>query len=343
MRNRYLKLKWKLLATSFRRGKITVRKLWNVLVCSSAYFLRLKKSGPAPFILSLELTNECTANCLFCRDAHGVIHDINTTNPSPAGILKGEMPLAMAQEAIEQLADDLLIVVLYTNGEPLLYKELESLVRFCSSHKVLCMIATNGQLLTPEKSRQLLEAGIDFIKVQLSGFTQPVYSVEVRNGSVERVKEHLRTLASLRDQGRFATLVMADYILYQYNREELPLFQAFCQELNIMLNTRPGNPKGGLEGREPELPAEPLPLPLCCDWLWEGMQINFQGDILPCCDAVIYSNYRPFWTYRLGERNLRVVWNGPAAQQMRQTIARKGRGSYSLCAQCQRKGVAFKW
>ncbi len=339
--NYYLRLKFQLFLKAIQRRKITLRKLWNVFFCSLAYALKWKKSAPSPFILSLELWNECNAGCLFCRDAKGTIYNLNPDFPNKGAISKGQMPPAMAMDIISQMKKDVLIAVLYTNGEPLLYKELPAVVRHATANGVMSMIATNGLLFNADNARQVLEAGIDFIKIQLSGYTQDIYSVQIRYGHVEKLKDNIRMLARLNKEGNHRTLIMIDYILYKYNAHQLPLVKQFCDELGLMMNVRSGNPRGGLEDKENPLPTATLPM--SCDWLWKAMQVNFNGDVLQCCEAVIWSNSKPYETFKTGQTKVQDVWNGSAAIATRQTMATQGRKAMPICAQCQRQGVCFKW
>lgn len=340
-RNRYGSVKWALFFRALNRGKISFRKLWNVFLCTAAYVLKLKKSAPSPFILSLELWNECNAGCLFCRDKKGQIYNIN---PDAEGFIeKGKMPPEMAVNVIEQIKDDVLIAVLYTNGEPLLYPDLPGIVRAATENRVVSMIATNGLLLTQENTRALLEAGIDLIKIHLSGYTQDIYSVQVRYGDVEKLKNNIRMLARLNEEGGYKTVILIDYILYQYNKHQLGLVRNFCKELGLMLNVRPGNPKGGLEGQEDPLNIESLPLKVSCDWLWKGMQVNWNGEVLLCCDGGIWLNTEPFAVFQTRKTNIKEVWNGAQATKIRDIMRTKGRHGLAICSQCTRKGVTFKW
>ena len=77
MRNQYSDLKVVLFFNLLKKGKISLRKLWNVIHSLSAYWLRRKKGASFPFILSLELGNECNIACRFCRDEKGTIHNLN--------------------------------------------------------------------------------------------------------------------------------------------------------------------------------------------------------------------------------------------------------------------------
>ena len=340
-RNRYESLQLALFLRVLRKGKVSFRKLFNIFLCSAAYILKSDKSAPSPFILSLELWNECNAGCLFCRDKKGRIYDVNAQG---TGVIdKGKMPVEMAADIIRQLKDDVLIAVLYTNGEPLLYPDLAKLVQAATESRVATMMATNGLLWTQEKARAVLSAGIDFIKIQLSGYTQDIYSVQIRYGDVEKLKDNIRMLARINEEEGYKAVIMVDYILYHYNRHQLDLVKEFCKELGVMLNIRPGNPKGGLEDKEPPLHPQPLPLKISCDWLWKGMQVNWNGDVLQCCDGVVWSGSEPYATFRSGAVNAREIWNGPKARKTRAIMRVQGRGGMPMCSQCTRTGVAFKW
>ncbi len=339
--NHYFLLKIRLFFTALSIGKITFRKMWNVVVCTVSYFLKTKISAASPFILSLELWNECNAGCLFCRDAKGKIYNINPEQPSLGSISKGKMPVEMAKDIIDQIKEDVLIAVLYTNGEPLLYKDLADLVKFSTERKVMTMISTNGLLFTPENARALLSSGIDFIKIQLGGFTQDIYSIQIRYGEVEKLKNNIRMVTNIKKELKSHAVILIDWITYQYNEHQIPLIRQFCKDNDLMLSFRQGNPRGGLEDKETPLPTSTLPM--SCDWLWKAMQVNFNGDVLQCCEGVIWSNIKPYTTYATNQSRVKEIWNGPAAQATRELMKTKGRTSMSICKQCQRTGVAFKW
>ena len=185
-RNQYFKVQVKLLIRAISTGKFSFRKLWNVFLCDMAYLFKITKGSSAPYILSLEPWNECNAGCLFCRDKKGKIHDLN---PLGGGVIKGKMPAEMAMDIIGQLKDDIMFAVLYTNGEPFLYQDLATVIKFATDNRVSTVIASNGLLMNEQNARGVLEAGLDLIKIQLSGFTQDIYSIQIRYGEVEKLKD----------------------------------------------------------------------------------------------------------------------------------------------------------
>jgi len=342
MRNRYRLLHLKIFFSILKKRKISFKKLWNAVCCQCAYWLQSKKSARAPLMVSMELGNHCNINCLFCRNEKGVIPDVNPVQ-SQGTIPKGWMPPETAMDIIDQLKDYLLIAVLYTNGEPLMYKKLSEVVHFATRHKVASMIATNGTLLNEKNIKELLESGLDFVKIALSGYTQDIYEVQVRNGDVEKVKKGIEMFVRMNREGRYGTVIMVDYILYEYNRHQLKDIQEFCEKLDVMLSVRPGNPKGGLEGKEASLSNEILPLKESCDWLWKALQIDWNGDVLHCCECAVWGNTKRYAKMQAGQTDLLDVWNGVNAMTMRQTITHKGRGAVPVCSGCLRRGISFKW
>lgn len=342
MKNSYSSLKCRLFYRCLINRKITFKKLLNVAQCLWGYFRQSKQASPYPFILSLELGNECNIRCKFCRDEKGVIHDYNPQKPA-TGIPQGKMSVEMACSIIEQVKDHILIAVLYTNGEPLLYHDLPKVIKYATERKVATMIATNGLLLNDRIMTEILEAGIDLIKIQLSGFTQDIYNIETRVGDVEKLKTNIRRMAKMNKAGKHNAVILIDYISYKYNRHQLDMVREFCDELDLMLSVRQGNPKGGLEKTEDPLYTGDLPLKCSCPWLWQGMQVNWNGDILPCCEAVVWGESQSYEKFRPGDTRLLNVWNSKPSQAMREVMARQGRGAIPMCSKCLRTDVHFKW
>ena len=339
--NTYYGLRFHLLLGMWKSGKISLRKVWNAGLCFAAYAFRSRRSARYPFAINMDLGNECNANCRFCRTERGAIYNQNPREPEEP-ICKGKMPLDVAKDIVAQAADRLLLIILYVNGEPLLYRGLCEVIRAATDRGLASMIATNGLLLNEENIRNLLEARIDFIKVAISGFHQETYSKQVRFGQVEKVKEQVARLARMRREGGYNTLLLLDFMLYDYNAHELDDVRRFCAEHSLLLNIRRGNPKGVEGGVAPAADAEPLPS-VPCDFLWKMMTINWNGDLFPCCDCVVWSGVKPFSRYQAGVTNLAEIWNGPEYKAWRVAHRTKGRASIPICSKCSRIGTAFKY
>ena len=166
----YIRLRFKIVLMLLVKRKLSIKKVINAIGCYLSYYLKSAKSARFPFTISFELSNECNANCIFCRTERGEIY-----NQNPVGttfIEKGSMPFELFTQIIDEAKEYLLMAVLYVNGEPLVYKRLYDAVAYASRNNVATMIATNGILLTENNIDRLLRSGIDFIKIAVSGFTQ---------------------------------------------------------------------------------------------------------------------------------------------------------------------------
>ena len=308
--------------------------------CYLAHQLRLKRSGKFPFVINFELWNECNANCVFCRSANGEIYDQNPKAPGRS-IAKGRMPWQVYAEIIDQVKDYLLMAILYINGEPLLYKDIDRAIKYASDKRIATMISTNGILLNESNIKKLLGSGLDFLKVAISGFSQETYGIEVRRGEIEKIKDNLRLLARLNEAGRHGLLVMLDFIHYTYNAHEIETVRQFCQENGFVFNLRPGITTG-LKGVEPVQPPKKNTDKLC-DWPWKVLSINWNGDIFPCCNYVLWSEVRPYARFELGRTRVAEVWNGSSARAYRAVHIEQGRKGIPICADCTVEGVYFKY
>jgi radical SAM protein with 4Fe4S-binding SPASM domain len=340
MKNLYIALHFKIVIAALLKRQITVKKLINASYCYIAHMLKLKKSGAFPIAINFELTNECNLSCPFCRTLEGNIISRNPDNK--VSIARGKMPLELYTHIIDQVKDHLLIAILYINGEPLLYKELDRVIKYSSDRHIATMIATNGMLLNEKNCTMILDAGLNFLKVAISGFTQEVYQIQHKKGNIERVKENLKTLSRLNNNRGRGLLVMVDYILYEYNKHELEAARLFCKELKFMFNVRVGIS----EGMEMYVKSPKKPTQLdgrLCDWPWKMMTIDWNGEIYPCCDYVVWNGSRPFARFKVGETDIAKLWNSERIGAYRNMHIKLGRRTDPICARCDRYGITFKY
>jgi MoaA/NifB/PqqE/SkfB family radical SAM enzyme len=350
LQNRYRLLRAKIALSIFLKGKVSLKKIFNAIHCWVAHKLGITKASKFPFIINFELWNECNAQCTFCRTEDGGIYDLNPANQEKSPIPKGKMSLEMYQDIIEQSKDHILLAILYVNGEPLMYTDLYKAIKFASDRGVATLISTNGELLTEKNIQKLLDSGLDFIKIAISGFSQDIFEVQHRGCHIEKIKGNLKSLARLRSEGGHKLLVMLDYIYYEYNSHEyLPALE-LGQELDFIVSRRPGN-LHKLSDEHPELIAHEkpqektpnLPVKKLCDWPWKVMTVNWDGGIYPCCDYVVWGDQKTNAKFEAGKSNVQEIWNGSTVINNRNVHLTEGRSGYDICSKCTRTGTAFKF
>ncbi len=149
--------------------------------------LRLHRSLQQLAKLYLEPTNRCNITCRTC---------MRNTWDEPLG--------TMTSDTFDRLLAGLRALpskprVMFAGiGEPLFHPRTIEMV--AQVHALGCSVelTTNGTLLTPERSRQLIDAGLDVLWVSLDGASPESYA-DVRLGAaLPQVLEHLKQLRPMR-------------------------------------------------------------------------------------------------------------------------------------------------
>ena len=338
-RNYYFFLKVKLFILAFINQKITLRKIYNLLICNLSYILKRTKSGKSPIIVSVDLWNECNENCVFCRDANGNIYDLN---PNSKNIIpKIKLDLIHYKNVVDAFHKDAMMIVPYVNGEPLMYKGIYQAIEYTTNKKVLSLIASNGILLNERNSTKLVEAGLDFLKVHISGFTNPVHQIQHRKGDVELILKNLENFVKIKKSYNSNIIVMLDYILYEHNKHEMDKAINFASKNKILFNLRPGNPKG-MEETESKQRDVIFNKKKACDWPWKALTLNNNRDMCPCCEFSIWSTPSPYG--KINENsNLQNIWFGKDVESFRAEHIKNGRTNIDICRNCDRQGIGFKF
>jgi MoaA/NifB/PqqE/SkfB family radical SAM enzyme len=107
-----------------------------------------------PVCLYLEVTNRCNLLCETCPRTFEALEP-------PA-----DMSWSLFTGIIDQLPG-LARAVLHGVGEPMLVKELPRMIRYLKERGIYVLFNTNGTLLAPRKRRELIETGLDELRVSL--------------------------------------------------------------------------------------------------------------------------------------------------------------------------------
>lgn len=155
------------------------------------YYLTLgeyEKGKPAvankPVALVLDLSSRCQIRCPKC-----FVYNSNMQHNL------GHMSLETFAK-VEPFLRTALQVVGHENGESMLNPNFMKMVRTIKEHGCRFTFNTTGQLLLPEKSRQLVDLGVDQIMFSIDSIDPERYKIMHRGGTLERL---MRNLEGLRD------------------------------------------------------------------------------------------------------------------------------------------------
>ena len=352
-KTKYLQQKIKIVLNLIKKRKVSFPKIFNIFVSWYSYLFKLNRSGKTPVVIDIELDNRCNERCVFCRNEKGEIFDINPKSKPGQFIDKGRLDYGIFEEMVREVKKTTLLVIPYVNGEPFIYKHLDKVLRLLKDLKMGSMLSSNGLLLNKKNIDLILSEDLDQIKIHVSGFTNKIHQIQHRLGDVELIKKNLKDLSMEIKKRKSNLIVLVDYILYEHNKHEVDIFKKFNdKELGFDFNIRPGNPKGMEDSEKPQPEVSAINIP--CEWLWKVMTVNWNADLLPCCDYVTWNKVGGYANF-VGKENKKnasslepsksiiETWNGKKIIEMRKTHREKGRAPITICSGCNKVGVEYKY
>jgi hypothetical protein len=300
--------------------------------CDAVFDQVLEASKPpVPFIDQVELTNRCPMRCRFCpRGVEGRV-----TRPT------GLMDLGLFTRLLDQLHPAQAAyrpLELHHLGESLLHPEVHRFVEEATRRGLPTELSVNPSLLTPERARRLLDAGLGRLVISLDGMDEatlgelrgPAASFAAAEANLDRL---LAMVAAQRDPPR-VVIQMLDLARNKGQRERfverwgatgLPTVTAYVKDL---------------DGDDPDTGAPSTsPLSHLCCYPFRSVVVLWDGRVVPCCrdaDAAVVLG-------DLATSELRSIWDGPAAAQLRAMhLARAGGAARGLPAGHLCDGCAWR-
>ena len=142
-----------------------------------------------PVCLYLETTNRCNLLCTTCPRTFEAL----------------EPPADMSWELFASLVDqypNIARVVLHGVGEPMMVRVLPRMIRHLKDRGTYVLFNTNGTLLSEKKGRELIESGLDELRVSLDAAEPQAFKLVRGRDMFQRIVRNLRAFRALqRDLG----------------------------------------------------------------------------------------------------------------------------------------------
>ncbi len=307
--------------------------------CYASYALGLLGSVHIvhkPVFLSVEPAAVCQLRCPECPVGQGANRHISG-NPF--------MPRKVWQRVLAEAAPFVHTIQFYFQGEPLLHKDLPSMIREAHEAGIYTIVSTNAQALTPELAEELVRAGLNRIIISMDGLTQDSYGAYRAGGDLQQCKAALRWLheASTKRSLLFRRLIVELQVLcLRTNEREWDTFRREYKKMGAdrlvfktaqLYNYADGHPlmpsdprysryAKGTDGRYHRKPVSKG-----CFRVWSGAVITTTGEVLPCC-------YDKAYAHSFGnimETSLSVLYNNEKAVAFRRAALRH---KPQICHEC---------
>jgi len=283
-----------------------------------------------PQNMLLEVTNCCNDTCLFCA---------NSKCTKIRGFIEPEVAKRILEKAYMLGTRE---VGFYGTGEPLLDHNLEEYISYAKKLGYeYVYITTNGALMTEERAKSLINAGIDSIKFSVNASNRDDYVLIHGQDDFDVIINNIKCLHELRKEQNRKVALYISYVVTRYTKQQKKEFVDKYTEYvdDIIFNDCVDI--AGCMGNE------------ITNWLSvdEKVQCPYENEVCPLIFKTLYVTYEGFLTMccadfqnylviaDLKKDDLEVAWNNEYAQNLRrQHLEHRTEGT--LCYNCLKNCVS---
>ncbi|MSR77614.1 MAG: radical SAM protein [Candidatus Omnitrophica bacterium] len=234
-----------------------------------------------PRTLSIETTNRCNLDCPFCLV--GMQGELESVAHSELPRPWGAMPLELFEKiARDAKAFGIHRMQLHFQGEPLMHKQFVDFIKISKQYGLNTQVFTNGLLLNPEISRQIIRAGLDSIRFSVDGATQEIYELNRVGGKFDIVHKNMADMVRIAKEEKSSIELCWQIIAMRNNEHQIDLARKMAGEIGI-----PFLVKTFAESIPGSAPLDPkyrrkLHVKPCKD-IYRAIFVYWTGEVVPCC------------------------------------------------------------
>jgi radical SAM protein with 4Fe4S-binding SPASM domain len=200
---------------------------------------------------------------------------------------------------------------------------------------IVTTVYTNMSLMTPEKAKEILEAGvIDNLEVSFYAPTKEIYEKLQPPLKYMSVSENIKSFMLLkRKLGYTKPKVNLHYIampqLYDGAKAFMDKWRPIVDSIGFVHYDNWHGDKPSLENDD-YWPINPEKERYPCPRIWNGMQILSNGEVVPCC--LDYECLQPMGNVSVW--GLKEIWNDTPFQRFRKLHVERRFDEIPLCRDC---------
>lgn len=295
-----------------------------------AYSLHRSKVNYLPVRLWIEPTNLCNLHCAMC---------LNKDLPSHE---RGNMDFALFKKIIDEASGFAYDIYLHHRGESLLHPRIFDMVAYAKQKGLYTRLHTNATLLNREKSKLLLNSGLDFLSFSFDGYDKETYE-SIRCGAnfektLANIMEFLKMKRKERNSSPFVALTLIDFsskenkdLNEKRKRQFLRHFNSL--PLDALRIRKPHNWGGDFDtGKVQFNHRRPLLGFVPCTFLWYALAISWNGWVVPCPQDF----FAKLAIGNIKDNSLIQLWNSENERLLRDKMTRNSYKVLGSCNKCDR-------
>lgn len=280
-----------------------------------------------PFHLFVDPSSACNFRCKFCF--HG------TNEHMDKRVMSFELFTKIIDD-IQLFPDQLKVLRLYKDGEPLINKNLPRMIEYAKNKGVAEQIdfTTNGSLLTPELSLQLVQAGLDAMIISVPGINEN--SIEAATGvriNFDQYIENIRYLYQHKEGCRIHIKATDIGVPSEDQERYYDLFESICDEISLE-SIVPIWPDIDIshvkENFDQGIYNQEIGHMQVCPYIFYSLSINADGSVSSCFVDWQHKNILG----NVKQETIFDIWNGEALKHLRVDHLTMNKSKYDICKNC---------
>ncbi len=290
-----------------------------------------------PFALHIAPTHRCNFRCHYCT------HGLGAVGKQKAGLTETDFPVEYLPRLVEQVKEftEPLKMISFTGlGESLLYPELPKMIRLLSQAQSAETydIITNGYLLTPEKTDQLIAAGLNNLRISLQGLTAEKYR-EVSGVKIDYDQLFRNIEYFYHNKGNCKLNIKIIDSCLEHPEDEQVFYQMFgdlCDtifvEHLVEVQLSMAEKYEGLSiDTSRTMFQEKAEDRIACPYPFYMLQIDANGNVFPCCPLGLPLELS---VGNMFQDTLKHIWHGKKLYDLWTQNLKGKRSEHPVCGRC---------
>ncbi len=286
-----------------------------------------------PYLVQVFPAYACNFKCNYC------IHSLKVEE---RGFISDKvfMNLEIYKKSIDDLKSfpqKIKMLRFAATGEPLLHPDIVEMVAYAKDANIAesIDIVTNGSLLTPELSKSLVNAGLDWLRVSIQGVsTKKYWDVSGVKLSFEKFVKNVSFFYDNKEQTQVYIKTIDIDMSENEKSEFYTIFEPICDKIAIE-NLTPATShidytKLSERNLDKSQNGNSVTTAEVCPQPFYMLQINSDGNVVPCCameTAVVLGN--------VANESLQNIWYSESLRAFRIMQLKKKKAQNQTCASCE--------
>jgi len=293
-----------------------------------------------PYVAYIDPANACNFRCKFCPTGHP---ELLRKIQRPTGVMDFNLFKKIIND-FKLFPEKLRVLFLHKDGEPLLNPRIGDMMALAKRSEIapVVWLTTNGALITHERAIEIIESGIDYVRLSVEHVTAEGYLDFTKTYSnYDGLRRNIDFLFNEKNRRGSHLKIWAKMIDFNFTEDELKKFgEDFGGIADEVLLTGTGvwtdqmgidfnlgaNPQAGYDGATPMKKNR-----IVCPYTFYNIAINFDGTTGGCMLD---------WSHSLVAGDARTqsivdIWTSPAMNRVRLAHLEGRRKEFLSCNGCQ--------